>query len=108
MTFALTPRHRWCIDKITECFAFCEGVDDVKVQSFIRKPDVLLKFKALFSGEKGSRNALFVHFQVREEINDENAIDRNGINRVSNLDFDQHLCHYLSFAYYVFGIALNG
>lgn len=81
---ALTPRHRWCIDKIVQCFAHHEVVDDPKVQGFIRKPEVLARFNSLFSGVAETRNVVFVHYQVKEEENDENAYTRNcAIERVS-------------------------
>ena len=82
VTMALTPRHRWCIDKIVQCFSHCEGFDDPKVQGFIRRPDVFLQFKVLFSGGERSRDVIFVHYQVRERVNDENAYDRNVTNKV--------------------------
>jgi hypothetical protein len=57
---ALSSRHRWCLEKIVQCFED-EGLDDVLVQGFIRKPDVMLKFNALFSGNGPA--SLFVHYQ---------------------------------------------
>eukprot|EP00814_Leptocylindrus_danicus_P009510 CAMPEP_0116004988 /NCGR_PEP_ID=MMETSP0321-20121206/911_1 /TAXON_ID=163516 /ORGANISM="Leptocylindrus danicus var. danicus, Strain B650" /LENGTH=4605 /DNA_ID=CAMNT_0003473357 /DNA_START=128 /DNA_END=13942 /DNA_ORIENTATION=- len=74
---ALAPRHRWCIEKIVQCFAHHKEVDDPKVQGFIRKPEVLAQFNSLFSGVEESRNVVFVHYQVKEEENDENAYGRN-------------------------------
>ncbi len=76
---SLTPRHRWCIDKIVQCFSHHEGgiVDDPKVQSFVRKPDVFLQFASLFSCDKGTREILFIHYQVKEIENDENVYSRN-------------------------------
>jgi hypothetical protein len=57
---ALLPRHRWCLEKILQCFE-CDGLDDATAQGFVRKGDVLSRFNALFSGH-GS-NSLFVHYQ---------------------------------------------
>ena len=79
---ALTPRHRWCVDKIVQCFAHCDGIDDPKVQGFIRRPDVFLKFKVLFDGGEGNRNVIFIHYQVREDVNDENSYGQNLANEV--------------------------
>lgn len=58
---ALTPRHRWCIERIKSCFQEETDVDDEKVQGFIRKSQVISKFNSLFAGD--GRNAVFVHFQ---------------------------------------------
>lgn len=57
---ALTTRHRWCIEQIKQCF-HNEGVDDSAIHGFIRKPNVLNKFNALFSGE--GKNVVFIHYQ---------------------------------------------
>jgi len=57
---ALTLRHRWCLEKIAQCFED-EGLDDILVQGFIRKPDVMMKLNTLFSGNGPS--SLFVHYQ---------------------------------------------
>ncbi len=57
---ALTPRHRWCIERIKSCFQE-EDVDDAKVQGFIRKSQVFSKFNALFAGD--GKSAIFIHFQ---------------------------------------------
>ena len=57
---ALTTRHRWCIEQIKQCF-HNEDVDDSAIHGFIRKPDVLNKFNALFSGE--GKNVVFIHYQ---------------------------------------------
>ena len=57
---ALSARHRWCINKINKCFED-QGVDDVTVKAFIRKPKNLGYFNALFSGN--GQSALFVHYQ---------------------------------------------
>lgn len=57
---ALTARHRWCIERIKDCFHE-EGVEDSVVQGFVHKSQVIKKFNSLFSGE--GRNVLFVHYQ---------------------------------------------
>jgi dynein heavy chain len=62
---ALTPRHRWCIERIKHCFHEQE-VDDAKVQGFIRKPQVISKFNSLFAGD--GKSAIFVHFQENVSI----------------------------------------
>ena len=62
---SLTIRHRWCISRIVECYKE-QGVDDEKVQGFIRKGAVLAKFNTLFSGE--GANALFVHYAPDSDV----------------------------------------
>ena len=64
---ALSARHRWCINKINKCFED-QGVDDVTVKAFIRKPKNLGYFNALFSG--GGQSALFVHYQSSSNCSD--------------------------------------
>ena len=58
---ALTPRHKFCISKISECFS--GSVDNSKVQSFIRRNENLSRLNVLFSGEGGAK--VFVHYQRR-------------------------------------------
>jgi dynein heavy chain len=66
---SLSARHHWCAERILFCFASNddkennEGLDDARVQSFLRKPKNLSKFNDFFSG-KGPA-ALFVHYQPR-------------------------------------------
>lgn len=59
---SLTVRHRWCVEKITQCFKG-DGVDEAKVQGFIRRPDVLDRFNELFAGDSNI-NSTFVHYQA--------------------------------------------
>lgn len=61
---SLSTRHRWCIERISQCFQN-ENVDEEKVQGFIRRPDILNMFNALFSGDGGS--SVFVHYQNKSD-----------------------------------------
>jgi len=66
---SLTARHHWCAERILFCFSSNEdkenndGIDNARVQSFLRKPKNLNKFNDFFSGKGPS--ALFVHYQPR-------------------------------------------
>jgi hypothetical protein len=65
---ALSARHKWCIDKVTQCF---EGiVDDAAkvIQIFAQRPDVILQFNNFFSGE--GPDAIFVHYQPNTNLLD--------------------------------------
>ena len=62
LRMSLTKRHRWCIERIINCFAD-KGVDDAKVHGFIRKSEVLAAFNDLFSG--AGKRVIFVHFQEK-------------------------------------------
>lgn len=66
---SLTARHHWCAERILFCFSSNEdkenndGIDNSRVQSFMRKPKNISKFNDFFSGRGPS--ALFVHYQPR-------------------------------------------
>lgn len=62
---ALTPRHRWCIERIKLCFHH-EDVNDAEIQGFIRKQQVFSNFNSLFTGD--GKDTLFVHFQKIERL----------------------------------------
>jgi hypothetical protein len=57
---SLTPRHRWCVARISSAF---EEVSEAEIQKFIRSASVLAEFSALFAGA-GDRK-LFIHYQPR-------------------------------------------
>ena len=87
---SLNPRHRWCVDRIVECFRDCDagdaGGDDggtaaaaasaSAVETFIRQPVVLARFNALFAGQ--GPPAVFVHCHSLAD-NIEN-VDSNTLN----------------------------
>lgn len=66
---SLTARHHWCAERILFCFSSNDdkenndGIDNSRVQTFLRKPKNLNKFNDFFSGKGPS--ALFVHYQPR-------------------------------------------
>ncbi len=65
---SLSPRHRWCAKWILFCFTRgdenFEGLDESKVNAFIRKPKVFDKFNSFFNGE--GPGALIVHYQPKD------------------------------------------
>jgi hypothetical protein len=86
---SLNPRHRWCVERIVECFRDCDagdaGGDDggtaaatsaSAVETFIRQPVVLARFNALFAGQ--GPPAVFVHCHSLAD-NIEN-VDSNTLN----------------------------
>lgn len=96
---SLTARHHWCAERIQFCFANnddkendAKGIDDAKIQSFIRKPKNLSKFNDFFSG-KGPA-ALFVHYQPRHTSELE-ALDQK-VNGVSKQQVAKRLELFLS------------
>jgi hypothetical protein len=64
MSASLSARHKWCIDKVTQCF---EGIiDDAArvVQSFFaQRADVLSQLNEFFTGE--GPDTIFVHYQTK-------------------------------------------
>lgn len=67
---SLTPRHRWCIGHIKQCFQdqvlVIDDHDcyDTILFDFMQEAQVLNKFHDLFSGK--GRNVLFVHYQQQQ------------------------------------------
>ena len=62
---ALTPRHKFVVSRIEECF---EGLDNQRVQTFIRKNENIARLNSLFNGE--GCNKIFVHFQSKSNAGD--------------------------------------
>jgi hypothetical protein len=56
---ALPDRHRWCMNKLLECFA--PELNAEAAQSFIRNENNVQKFNAFFKGDSAGR--LFVFYQ---------------------------------------------
>ena len=89
---SLNPRHRWCVDRIVECFRECDAggssagggdgsatASSSAVETFIRQPAVLARFNALFAGQ--GPPSVFVHCRSLAD-NIEN-VDTNTLNALA-------------------------
>lgn len=64
MSSSLSARHKWCIEKVSQCF---EGIIDdaatVVLSFFSQRADALSQLNEFFIGQ--GPDAIFVHYQTK-------------------------------------------
>jgi hypothetical protein len=65
MSSPLSARHKWCIEKVTQCF---EGIINdaarIVLSFFSQSADVLSQLNEFFIGQ--GPDAIFVHYQTKQ------------------------------------------
>jgi len=89
---ALTPRHKFVVQKITECFS--PSLDNTKVQSFIRKNENIARLNTFFAGDGSGK--IFVHHQSKSTgVGPDGGTDNAAEKTEPELFFSNGDAHYM-------------